>query len=250
MTRVVRAIAPPFWLAPLLVALSGCGGEGKAAVEIHAWGSIDAFGRAGETSLVAAYSSKLDDASCKVLDGRSECVLVRCSEDEAGALEDAGEVTVGNDALDIAVDNTYSLVLGEELVAGETLEMRATGSSAVPKHSGAVVVPERAEITSSLGDPLVFSTTEDSAITWTPLDSDRVVLSLAFGELEIDCTASGTVGAITVAARLVAALPDDEPGTFSIMSENLDDSSVEGWRVWFGAHQVIAEGAAELDTSQ
>jgi len=124
--------------------------------------------------------------------------------------------------------------------------MTASGSSAVPKHSGAVVVPERAEVTSSLPEPLVLDPVVDFVLDWTPLESDRVVLTLTFEELELSCAASASVGQIAVASRLVEALPDDAAGTFRLVNENLVTSSVSAWQIVFGAHQVIAEGAAEL----
>jgi hypothetical protein len=70
------------------------------------------------------------------------------------------------------------------------------------------------------------------------------------GNLEISCAVAGSSTSITVASRLVGALPTDVPVAFRIVNENLIVSSVSGWRVWFGAHQVVAAGAADLAWSQ
>lgn len=229
----------------LLFATSGCGDE-EAAVEVNARGSIDAVGRSGETSLDARYSSKLDDESCEVLDGRSACVLVECTPDPERTFANAGEVTVGDDVLERAEDGSYSLVVPEELVPGEVLAMRASGTSRVPEHSGSVVVPERMELTSVLEDPLVVDAAVDLVVSWTPLDSDRVSLFMSVGDLEIRCTTSADPGELTIASRLLGALPSGMTGSFSLANENVTDSSVTGWRVWLGAHQVVAEGSVEL----
>jgi hypothetical protein len=238
-----------FAILPLLVLGSGCGDDGPGKIGIHARGGIDAYGWTDTSSMLAHYA-KLDDESCEVLDGRSECVLVRCDEEAAPNYEDAGEVTVAGDALEIDEYNSYVLVGSGALVPGEELEMRASGSSAVPKHAGSVVIPERAELTSELADILVLDPTQDFVITWTPVESDRVVFRVAFGnasdEFSIECTTSGMFGQITVAARLVDALPAASPGVFSITNENLVEKTVEGWRIWFGAHQVILDGSAEI----
>jgi hypothetical protein len=92
---------------PLALAASGCSDEKQPAVEIHARGNVDAFGAVGETTLTARYSSTLDDGACEVLDEMSGCALTRCTPDEAAPFEDAGEVIVGDDALDIAKDSSY-----------------------------------------------------------------------------------------------------------------------------------------------
>jgi hypothetical protein len=174
----------------------------------------------------------------------SECFLLQC-ENETHELEDAGEVTVGGEALDIDAYNSYSLVVPEELVAGELLEMRASGSSAVPKHSGEVMVPERAELTSELAEPPVVDPAVDFVVTWTPVESDRVIVRLTVNAYSIECATAGTSGQITVGARLLGGLPE-MPGVYSITNENLVEKSVSGWRLWFRAHQVVADGAIEI----
>jgi hypothetical protein len=73
---------------------------------------------------------------------------------------------------------------------------------------------------------------------------------MSSGNLEISCAVAGTTTIITVASRLIAVLPTDAPAAFRIVNENLVGASVSGWRVWFGAHQVIAAGTAELAASQ
>jgi hypothetical protein len=176
-------------------------------------------------------------------------VLLRC-ETEAPALEDAGEVTVGSEALDIDAYNSYSLMVAEELAPGELLEMRASGSSAVPKHSGSVMVPERAELTSMLDDPPVIDTTQDFVVTWTPVMSDRVIVELTFDSYSIECATAGTAGQVTVGARLLGGLPDALPGLYSVTNENIVEKSVAGWRLWFRAHQVLADSAIELTTPE
>jgi hypothetical protein len=236
-----RALIPTL----LVLATVGCGGS-ETTAPVKARGSIDAFGKASETSFAARYSSKLDDESCEVKDGRSACVLVECDPDATQTFTNAGEVTVGDDALEPADDGSYSLVVPEELAPGERLAMRASGSSRVPKHSGSVVVPERMELTSVLEDPLVVDAAVDLVITWTPLESDRVSWSMTFDDLEIRCTASAELGQLTIASRLLGALPDGVTGSFSLVNENVIDSAVTGWRVWLGAHQVVAEGSVEL----
>jgi hypothetical protein len=56
---------------------------------------------------------------------------------------------------------------------------------------------------------------------------------------------------MTVAARLLTAvLAAGDPATFRIVNENLVDSSVSGWRIWFGVHQIVAEGPAERAPSE
>lgn len=232
-------------LSALLLFASGCSEEAASDPGTHARGAIEAFTRPGEMSLIANYSSKLDDESCSALDAVSECVLLRCR-DEPQALEDAGEVTVNGEALDIAENSSYALVVPEEPVPGETLEMRASGSSAVPKHSGAVVVPERAELTSELADIPVIDTSEDLVLTWTPVESDRVIFRATFATIQIECATTGTFGQITVASRLLAQLPEETPGVFSLTNENLVEKLVAGWRLWFRAHQVVVDGAIEL----
>jgi hypothetical protein len=231
----------------VLAAAGGCSDDEKPAVEIHAWGTVDAFAAVGETRLRARYSSTLDDEACEVLDETSGCALTRCTPDEAAPFEDAGEVIVGDDALDIATDSSYSLVVPEELVPGEVLGLSASGSSVVPEHESEVVVPERATITApSISEPLIVDPMTDFVLDLVPVESDRIVLSMSSGELEISCAVAGSTTQITVLSRLVRALPTDAPATFRIVNENLVDSSVSGWRVWFGAHQIIAEGTAEL----
>jgi hypothetical protein len=231
---------------PFVVLVNGCGDDGEGKVVIDARGSIDAFGWVDERSLLAQYSPELDDESCEVLDGRSECVLVRCDEAAAAPLEDAGEVTVGDDALDLDADNSYAVVLPGELVPGERLAMRASGSSSVPAHSGEVLVPERAELTEPLAEPLVLDPAEDFVVTWTPVESDHVVFDASFDGLSIECTSPGMFGQITVAARLIEAIPEGTPGAYSIRNENLVEKTVSNWRVWFGAHQMVVTGAVEL----
>ena len=73
---------------------------------------------------------------------------------------------------------------------------------------------------------------------------------MSSGNLEISCAVAGSTTSITVASCLVAALPTDVPAAFRSVNENLVDSSVSGRRVWFGAHQVLAEGAAEFAAGQ
>jgi hypothetical protein len=233
-------------LVPLVVFVNGCGDDGEGKVEVDARGAIDAFGRVDERSLLAAYSPELDDESCEVLDGRSECVLVRCNPEEAAPLEDAGDVTVGDEALEIAADNSYAVVVPGELVPGERLAMRASGSSSVPAHSGEVLVPERAELSQMLEEPLVLDPAEDFVVTWRPVESDRVVFRATFDGLSIECTTSGMFGQITVAARLIDALPNETPGAYSITNENLVEKTVSNWRVWFGAHHTLVAGSVEL----
>ncbi len=230
-------------LSALLLLTSGCSDEGAADTGTHARGAIEAFGRPGETSFMAEYSSKLDDESCEARDAVSECVLLRC-EDEVQTLEDAGEVTVDGEALDIAEDNSYSLVVAEELDPGAELEMSASGSSVVPKHTGSVLIPERAELTSEFAD--VVESTEDLVITWTPAQADRVIFRATFDAYSIECATTGTAGQITVAASLLVALPKELPGPYSLTNENLVEKSVSGWRVWFRAHNVLAEGTIEI----
>jgi hypothetical protein len=238
------------FLPMLLVLVTlGCGDE-ETSVESSAWGSIDALGRSGETSLAASYSSKLDAESCQAIDGRSACVLVECEPDAMRAFANAGEVSVGDDVLERGDDGSYALVVPEELVPGESLTMRASGSSRVPKHSGNVVVPEPLELTSALEDPLVVDASADLVVTWTPLESARVAMSMTFDELQIRCTTTGTAGELTIASRLLGALPDDVTGSFSLLNENVIDSSVKGWRIWLGAHQMVAEGSVELAPSE
>jgi hypothetical protein len=237
---------------PLLLAVAiGCGDEENPPVEIHARGNVDAFGTVGETTFTARYSSTLDDGTCEILDEMSGCALTRCTPDEAAPFEDAGEVIVGDHALDIAKDSSYSLVVPEELVPGEILGLSASGSSVVPEHESEVVVPERATITGpSITEPLVLDPTTDFVLDLEPAQSDRVVFSMSSGNLEISCAVAGSTTSITVASHLIAVLPTDAPAAFRIINENLVDSSVSGWRVWFGANQVIAEGTAELAASQ
>ena len=238
-----------FFTTLLVLVTVGCG-DSETSVEAKAWGSIDALGRSGETSLAASYSSKLDDESCQAIDGRSACVLVECEPDAMRAFANAGEASVGDDVLERGDDGSYSLVVPEALVPGESLAMRASGSSRVPKHSGSVVVPEALELSSAFEDPLVVDASVDLVVTWTPLESDRVALSMTFDELEIRCTATAAAGELTIASRLLGALPDDVTGSFSLVNENVTDSSVEGWRIWLGAHQVVAEGSVELAPSE
>jgi hypothetical protein len=236
-------------MAVVVLAMSGCGDE-EAPVEVNARGSIDAVGRSGERSLDARYSSKLDDESCEVLDGRSACVLVECTPDPERAYANAGEVTVGDDVLERAEDGSYALVVPEELVPGELLAMRASGTSRVPEHSGSVVVPERMELTSVLEDPLVVDPGADLVLTWASLESDRVSLAMTFGDREIRCTSSAGVGELTIASRLLAGLPDGATGSYGLTNENITDSSVTGWRIWLAAHQVVAEGSVDLASSE
>jgi hypothetical protein len=240
-----RALVPTV----LLLVTGGCG-DSETAVEVNARGSIDAVGRSGETSFAARYSSKLDDESCEVKDGRSACVLVECAPDATTAFANAGEVVVGDDVLERGDDGSYSLLVLEELVAGESLAMLASGSSRVPKHSGSVVVPEPMELTSALEDPLVVDPAEDFVVAWTPLESDRVSWLMTFDELEIRCTTSASLGELTIASRLLAALPADVTGSFSLLNENVTDASVTGWRVWLGAHEVVTEGSVELSPGE
>jgi hypothetical protein len=228
----------------LFFAMAGCGDDEKPPDET-AWGLIDAVGRSGTTSLSARYSSKLD-ATCVPIDARSACVLVECEPDATLAFANAGEVTVGDDALERIDDGSYSLEVPEELVPGESLVMRASGSSRVPEHSGTVVVPEPLELTSALDDPLAVDPSMDFAVTWTPAMSDRVSLALTFDDLEIRCSASAELGELTIASRLFEELPDAAAGSFTFVSENIVDSTPDDWQVWFGVHQVVAEGAVEL----
>jgi hypothetical protein len=240
-----RALVPTV----LLLMTGGCG-DSETSAEVNARGSIEAVGRSGETSFAARYSSKLDDEACEVKDGRSACVLVECSPDTTTAFANAGEVVVGDDVLERGDDGSYSLVVPEELVAGESLAMRASGSSRVPKHSGSVVVPEPMELTSAFEDPLVVDPAVDLVVTWTPLESDRVSWLMTFDELELRCITSAALGELTIASRLLAALPADVTGSFSLLNENVTEASVSGWRVWLGAHEVVSEGSVELSPGE